>query len=211
MIAKEIAKMLLDIKAVTINVQKPFRYTSGILSPIYTDNRMIISYPEHRTKITEAFVKKIQKKNIQFDIIGGTSTAGIPYAAFLAEKLHAPMVYIRGAAKGHGKKKQVEGNMPEGSTVLVIEDLISTGGSSIESITGIRNEGGKANTTLAIFSYEMEKAEKSFSANNITVHTLTTFSTLMNVALTEGHITEEEKEKALEWNKDPQGWGKKWS
>lgn len=205
---KEIAKLLLDVKAVGLNLSEPFRYTSGILSPIYCDNRMIISHVDERHKIIDGFVRLVKKNKLKFDIVGGTSTAGIPYAAFLAERLGLPMVYIRGKAKEHGKKKQVEGDMKKGDHVLIVEDLISTGGSSLESVEGVRNEGGIVTDCIAIFTYEFEKAKKRFSEMNVQLHTLSNFSTLIAVAANAGYITNEEKEKALEWNKDPEGWGK---
>lgn len=207
--AEDIAKLLLETKAVAINAKEPFRYTSGILSPIYCDNRILISFPEKRQIIVDAYCALIEENNLDYDVIGGTSTAGIPWSAWIANRLHAPMVYIRGKAKEHGKKKQVEGHLDDGAHVVIVEDLISTGGSSIESVQGVRNEGGMVTDVIAIFTYGMEKARTVFETEKVTLHTMTNFETLVQVAFAMQVISEEEKIKVLEWNKDPQGWGKK--
>lgn len=206
---KDIAKILLETKAVTINAQEPFRYTSGILSPIYCDHRILISFPEKRKHIVDAYVALIEENNLDYDVVGGTSTAGIPWAAWIADRLHAPMVYIRGDAKEHGKKKQVEGHFDAGAHVVIVEDLISTGGSSIASVRGIRNEGGTVTDVIAIFTYGMEKARKAFADEKVTLYVMTNFETLVHLASDMKVISEEEKIKVLEWNQDPQGWGKK--
>ncbi len=209
MTPQDIANILLDLKAVTLNVQEPFTYTSGMRGPIYCDNRMMISHPTERTRVTDAFVEVIKKDGLKFDVLGGTSTAGIPYAAFLAERLGVPMVYIRGKAKGHGKKKQVEGDLKPGQRVLIVEDLVTTGGSSIDSVTGVRNEGGEVSDVLAIFSYQLPKAVDSYTQAGVTLHALSTFNELIPVAVERGDITQEEAEKALAWNKDPDAWATK--
>lgn len=205
----DIAKILLEIKAVALNVKTPYRYTSGILSPIYCDNRLIISYPEKRKQVIDGFVNLIKESGLEFDVVGGTATAGIPHAAWIADRLNVPMVYIRDKAKGHGKKNQIEGKLEAGQKVLVIEDLISTGGSSVRAGLATREAGGVVTDCVAIFTYQMETAKKQFEEAGINLHTLSNFAALMDVAAQEGYITEEEKGIALEWNKDPQGWGKK--
>lgn len=205
----DIAKILLEIKAVALNVKTPYRYTSGILSPIYCDNRLIISYPEKRKQVIDGFVHLIKASGLQFDVVGGTATAGIPHAAWIADRLNVPMVYIRDKAKGHGKKNQIEGKLEAGQKVLVIEDLISTGGSSVRAGLATREAGGVVTDCVAIFTYQMETAKEQFEEAQINLHTLSNFAALMDVAAQEGYITEEEKGIALEWNKDPQGWGKK--
>ncbi|PIW37345.1 MAG: orotate phosphoribosyltransferase [Candidatus Kerfeldbacteria bacterium CG15_BIG_FIL_POST_REV_8_21_14_020_45_12] len=205
---QDIANILLDIGAVALNVKEPFTYTSGLRSPIYCDNRMIISHPSERTKVIDGFIEKIEQEKLEFDVVGGTSTAGIPYAAFLAERLSLPMVYIRGSAKGHGKKKQVEGDLKAGQRVLIIEDLISTGGSSIDSVNGVRNEGGEVTDVLAIFSYGLKQATVGFKESNVKVNTLCTFEILLPVAVARKQLTEEEGGKALQWRVDPELWAK---
>ncbi len=207
--SKEIASLLLEIQAVTLNAKEPYRYTSGILSPIYCDNRLIMSYPDKRGVIIDGFLSVIKEKELQFDIVAGTATAGIPHAAWVADKLEIPMVYVRGKAKEHGKKNQVEGKLEKGVKALVIEDLISTGGSSVGACEAVRNEGGEVTDCVAIFTYEMQAAKEKFAEVDVALHTLTNFTTLVEVASEKEYITEEEKEKVLEWNTDPSGWGKK--
>ncbi|MFH1426701.1 MAG: orotate phosphoribosyltransferase [Candidatus Kerfeldbacteria bacterium] len=207
MASEEIAKLLLDIKAVALNTEEPFRYTSGILSPIYCDNRLVISYPDKREVVIQAFLDLIREQNLEFDVVGGTATAGIPHAAWIADRLKKPMIYIRGKEKGHGKKNRIEGVIKKGQTVLIVEDLISTGGSSVDAGLAVREEGGVVIDCIAIFTYEMQKARAAFSEADIQLHTLTNFSTLVDVASANGYIKKDEQEKILAWNKDPQAWG----
>jgi len=142
-IAKNVAEILLEINAVTLNPKKPFRYASGILSPIYCDNRLIMSYPEKRRSIIEYLKILVEEKNLNFDVVAGTAIAGIPHAAWLAELLNKPMIYIRNKSKEHGKENLVEGKLDEDQNVLVVEDLVSTGGSSFGAVQGIRDNKGK--------------------------------------------------------------------
>lgn len=206
MLAQQIAKLLLEIKAVNLNIKKPFRFTSGILSPIYCDNRLIISFPQHRQTIINAFLEVIQQKAINFDVAAGTATAGIPHAAWIADRLDKPMVYVRSKAKEHGKKNQVEGLLLPKQNALVVEDLISTGDSAINAALALREAGAEVTDCLAIFTYEMQSAQQNFAKANVKLHTLTQFSTLMDVAFNEGYVNAEEKKIALEWNKNPQSW-----
>ncbi|MFH0819162.1 MAG: orotate phosphoribosyltransferase [Patescibacteria group bacterium] len=203
--AKKIAKLLLKIKAVTLNVEKPYRYTSGILSPIYCDNRLIMSYPEKRKEVVQAFLDMIKEENLEFDVVAGVATAGITHAAFIAEKLDLPMAYIRSSKKEHGKENKIEGKIDDDQKALIVEDLVSTGGSSVDAATAVK----KVTDCIAVFTYEMEKAKQKFADANINLYTLSNFSTLMEVAVEENYITNEQKNIALEWNNDPQGWGKK--
>jgi len=206
-ISKATAEILLKIKAVSLPSQKPFRYTSGILGPIYTDNRMLCSFVEERDIIRDNYLTIASQ--LSFDIIGGVSTGGIPHAAWIADSLKLPMVYIRSRAKGHGKGKQVQGNLPKGQKVLVIEDLISTGKSSIAAVEGIRNEGGIVNDVIAIFTYNMKKAEVAFQEANVNLHPLTNFRDLVEVATEKGYIADKDQETILEWAKDPNAWTEK--
>ncbi len=209
MTPEDIAKKLLEIKAVAVNMDEPFTYTSGLRSPIYCDNRLIISYPEIRNAVADAFVDLIKEKNIEFDVIGGPATGAIPHSAWVADKLGVPMIYIRGKAKGHGKKNLVEGVLQKGQKVLILEDLISTGGSSLTAIEGVRDEGGVVTDCVAISTYEMESSKKGFTRANVNLYTLTNFSAIVNAAVETGALAEDQKEKVLEWNQDPEGWGKK--
>lgn len=202
----EIAKLLLEIKAVTLNPSEPYRYTSGILSPIYCDNRLIISYPDKRKRVIDAFLNLIRAQDIDFDVVAGTATAGIPHAAWIADRLNKPMVYVRSKSKGHGKHNQIEGRLETDQKALVVEDLISTGGSSVNAGLALREAGAIVTDCVAIFTYQLEEAAKAFGDADIRLNTLCDFSTLIDVAAHEGYINEEEKLQALAWNKDPVKW-----
>ncbi len=205
----EVAEILLKIKAVTLSPGKPYRYASGILSPIYTDNRLLMGYPKERAKIIDSMAALIAGKGIKADVVAGTATAGIPHAAWLAGKLEKPMVYVRSKEKEHGKENKIEGRVEKGWNAVVVEDLISTGGSSIATVQGLRGAGLTVNDIVAIFTYEMRASEEKFSAEKIRLNALTGFSTMIETAAAGNYISQEEKKIALEWNKDPADWGKK--
>lgn len=205
--AEQIAKMLLEIKAVTLSVNPPYTWTSGIKSPIYCDNRLIMSYPKKRKQVRDAFIGLIDKIGLEFDVIAGVATAGIPHAAFIADALDKPMIYIRGKAKGHGKENQIEGKLEKGQKALVIEDLISTGGSTINAVNAIRIAGGIVTDCFAVFNYELEKSKKAFKESNANLYTLSNFSTLVRVATEENYLGLEDKETVLTWSLDPENWG----
>jgi len=210
-IKRDIAKVLLNIKAVTLKPTAPYKWVSGIFAPIYCDNRLLMSYPNEWKIIIDSMlniiVHKIGVSNI--DVIAGTSTAGISHAAYVAEKLNLPMVYIKSKPEEHGKYTQIEGKIKTNQKVLVIEDLISTGGSSIRCVDAVRKAGGVVDNCLAIFTYEMKKARTAFDGAKCNLITLSNFSTLIMVAADTGYIKPEEQEMALEFSKDPAGWGKK--
>src|SRR3989338_7403975 len=195
---EEVAKILLKIKAVSLRTNPPYKWASGILSPIYTDNRILMSYPAEREIIVDSFVKTIKGNKIKADAIAGIATAGIPWAAWIAEKLKIPMVYIRKEAKDHGKENLIEGKLDNGKNVIIIEDLISTGGSSINGVEVVRAAGCNVDYCLAIFTYELEKAKQAFEKLNVKLMALTNFSTLVKVATGENYIKGSEKEKVLE-------------
>lgn len=206
---EEIAEILLEIKAITLNLQAPYRYTSGLLSPIYCDNRLIISYPTQRNIIISTFIDLIHKKHLEADVIAGTATAGIPHAALIADRLNKPMVYVRSHTKVHGKQNQIEGKLSTGQKALVVEDHISTGGSAVSAGLALRENGAEVTDCIAISSYQLETAQHRFTDASIHLHTLTDFTTLINIAVLRGHITHKEKEKVLEWNRNPQEWSAK--
>ncbi len=201
----EIARILLDKKAVTLSAKNPYTYTSGIISPIYCDNRSLAGFPSARKKIIQAFVNAIQ--NLKLDIVAGTSTAGIPWAAWIADRLDLPMAYIRGSAKGHGKGKQIEGAESTGKRSVVIEDLISTGKSSFGAVDAIRENHGMVNQVITLFTYEFESADNLFEEGNCRVTALTDFTTLIKEAQKTGYLTAEEFKLVKEWNKAPLQWG----
>ena len=204
--AIEIAKLLLDIKAVTLNLKEPYRYASGLLSPIYCDNRLIISYPDKRKIIIDAFLHLIEKNQLQFDVVAGTATAGIPHAAWIADRLNLPMVYVRDKAKVHGKKNQIEGRLQKSQKALVVEDLISVGKSSITAGLALRKCEGWVTDCVAIFSYQLPQAIQNFSEAYINCYTLSNFNILIEVAVEEAYISDKEKQKALAWRKNPEKW-----
>ncbi|WP_433581688.1 orotate phosphoribosyltransferase [Paenibacillus amylolyticus] len=207
-IPNHIASQLLKIKAVALRPQQPFTWTSGIKSPIYCDNRLTMSYPEIRNDIAEAFATIIRNQYPDAEVIAGTATAGIPHAAWVAQKLDLPMAYIRDKAKGHGKENLIEGLITEGQKVVVIEDLISTGGSSIKAAEAVRVAGATPLAVLAIFSYQLDKGVKSFEDAGIPLQTLSNYTALMDVALAQGTIQESDFELLKSWREDPSSFGK---
>jgi orotate phosphoribosyltransferase len=206
---EKIAEILLSINAVSLNLSKPFKYSSGILSPIYTDCRLLISDPVSRKKVISVLVKEIVKHDTQVKVIAGTATAGIPHAAWVSEKMKLPMVYVRGKAKDHGKGNQIEGRMGKKQHIVVIEDLISTGGSSIESVKALRESGAIVNSVYSIMTYDMEVAKKNFQEAKIKSISLTNFQSIVSVAQKKKLIKKSEMENILLWSQDPKNWAKK--
>lgn len=198
-LSHELARDLLAIKAVQINPKKYFTWTSGIKSPIYCDNRLTMSHPPIRGKICEAFVQMIEQMEVKPDVIAGCATAGIPHAAWLADRLELPMVYVRSKPKGHGKGNQIEGEFEQGQKVLVIEDLISTGGSSIEAAKALQQAGADVQGVQAIFTYGLQKSEKSFADAKVPFQTITSFDQLVDVLVEDGDIKEEERRELVAW------------
>jgi orotate phosphoribosyltransferase len=208
-IAKDIAKILLGIGAITLSPSKPYRFVSGIFSPIYCDNRLLMSYPEKREKIIDYFVEVIRERNLDFDVVGGIASSGIPHAAWLAERLGKPMIYVRKKTKEHGKENLIEGKLERNQKVVIVEDLISTGSSSVNGVEAVRDQGGVVEYCLAILTYEMEKAKENFRNANCELIALGDFTTLIEVASEKNYIKPGDKQKTLEWNKDPENWGRK--
>lgn len=195
----EITNDLLNIEAVQIRTEDYFTWTSGIKSPIYCDNRLTMSYPEVRKKIAEAFVELVHKFNWEPDNISGCATAGIPHAAWLADRLDLPMTYVRSSPKGHGKGNQIEGHIRQGQKVIVIEDLISTGGSALETVRVLRESGAEVLGVLAIFSYGLEKATENFAKENVTLATITGYDFLLDMLEEENKISDAEKTELTAW------------
>lgn len=207
--ARRVAQILLEARAVTISPSNPFRYVSGILSPIYTDNRILMGHPLRRKEITVYLADLIKESGLEPEVIAGTATAGIPPAAWLSELLVLPMIYVRSSKKAHGKGKQIEGVLKKGANVLLIEDLISTGKSSLTAVDAIREEGGKVNTCLAFFTYGFKDSVKAYKDKKVNLLTLTSFESLVDVAEKMNLIQNKEKDLVLDWKKDPWGWEKK--
>ncbi|MCE5167864.1 orotate phosphoribosyltransferase [Paenibacillus profundus] len=203
---RTIASHLLNIQAVALRPQDPFTWTSGIKSPIYCDNRLTMSYPDIRAAIAEGFAALVKEYAPDAEIIAGTATAGIPHAAWVADKLGLPMAYIRDKAKGHGKQNQIEGIIRPGQKVVVIEDLISTGGSSLKAALAVREAGAEPLAVFAIFSYQLDKAVSAFAEAGIPLRTLSNYSALIDTALELGVIQASDLDILKAWRHDPASW-----
>jgi orotate phosphoribosyltransferase len=199
----KVAKELLSIKAVFLRPNDPFTWASGIKSPIYCDNRLTLSYPEVRKVIENGLAETVKKYYPDVEILEGTSTAGIAHAAITAEILGLPMGYVRSSNKTHGRENKIEGISPKGKKVVVIEDLISTGGSSLEVVEALREEGANVLGIVSIFTYGLEKGLKKLADANCENHSLSNFETLVEVAAKENYIKEEDKKKVLAFQKNP--------
>ncbi|HCM90250.1 MULTISPECIES: orotate phosphoribosyltransferase [Vagococcus] len=205
---KQIAEQLLEIKAVALSPNDPFTWASGLKSPIYCDNRLTMSFPKVRRDVAQGLAKKIKETYPEVEVIAGTATAGIPHAAWVAEILDLPMVYIRGKAKDHGKKNQIEGQISESQKMVVVEDLISTGGSVLEACVAAENEGAKVLGVAAIFTYELPKGIKNFETAKTSFVTLTNYSELIEVATEKDYITEADAVLLKKWKENPAEWNK---
>jgi orotate phosphoribosyltransferase len=201
---KMIAENLLSIGAVSLQPENPFTWASGIKSPIYCDNRLTLGYPEIRKNIANGLATLIKEKYGNVDVIAGTATAGIAHAAWVSDVMKLPMCYVRSSAKGHGKGNQIEGLVKAGQKVVVVEDLISTGGSVITCVDALREAGCEVVGVVSIFTYNLPAAEEKFTANTVTYHSLTDYDTLVQVAKEKGTITETDVNKLTEWRKNPQ-------
>lgn len=204
--AKELARDLLEINAVILRPEQPFTWASGWNSPIYCDNRLTLRYPKVRKKISKAFVEIINAEYPDVEVITGTATAGIPHAAWIAENLDKPLAYVRSSAKAYGLGNQIEGGVDKGQSTIVIEDLISTGGSAMDVIKAIRFIGGDIRGVLSIFTYGFEKANKRFEKEKIPVWALTDYKTLIEVALESGQIEEKSLKTLNSWRAAPETW-----
>jgi orotate phosphoribosyltransferase len=201
-----LASFLLQIKAIKLNPANPFTWASGLKSPIYCDNRVTLSYPQVRTFIRESFVKMCLDKFGKPDVIAGVATGGIPQGALVAQELGLPFVYVRSEKKSHGMNNQVEGIINSGQSVVIIEDLVSTGKSSLNAVEALREKGAIIKGMLAIFTYGMDVATENFKKNDCLLSTLTNYDALIQKAAQENYIRKEDLESLLEWKKDPQAW-----
>ena len=200
---QDVAKALLSIKAVFLSPDNPFTWASGIKSPIYCDNRLTLSYPEVRTLIDEAIAAKVAELYPQAEMLMGTSTAGIAHAAIAADRLGLPMGYVRGSAKDHGRKNQIEGHLEQGEKVVVIEDLISTGGSVLDCVNPLREAGADVLGVVSIFTYGMQKGLDRLAAADVTNTSLSNLDVLVKVAVEEGYIRETDEERLLAFRDNP--------
>ncbi len=200
---KKIAKLLLKIEAVFLRPEEPFTWASGIKSPIYCDNRLILSYPDARKQVEAGLAELIRKHYPDCELLAGTSTAGIPHAALVAGILDLPMAYVRGSAKDHGRNNRIEGKVVPGQKVVVVEDLISTGGSVVEVVEALREAEAEVLGIASIFTYGMQKGIDRLKEANVENNSLTNFSVLAKVAAEEGYISEDDIARLEAFQKNP--------
>lgn len=207
-LSSQIAAELLDIKAVYLKPEDPFTWASGIKSPIYTDNRITLSYPETRTIIENGFVETIKVHYPEVEVISGTATAGIPHGAIIADKMNLPFAYIRSKPKDHGAGNQIEGRVLPGQKMVIIEDLISTGGSVLDAAAAAIREGAEVLGVVAIFTYQLPKATASFKEAGIELITLSNYSELIRVAKVKGYIDADGLQLLKKFKEDQENWHK---
>jgi orotate phosphoribosyltransferase len=205
--ARQIAQYLLQIKAIKLQPTKPFTWASGWKSPIYCDNRKTLSFPDIRKFIKQEMVNVIQEKYGKPDVIAGVATGGIPLGVLVAQEMELPFVYVRAEAKAHGLSNQIEGVIEAGQSVVVIEDLISTGKSSLLAVDALRAAGCNVVGMVAIFTYGFQSAEENFSAKNCRYIALSNYESLVEEALNSKYITEADLHSLREWRKNPSQWG----
>lgn len=206
--SSKIAEYLLKIKAVRLSVNEPFTWSSGWKSPIYCDNRLSLSFPDVRNFIKASFVKMVHEKFPEAEAIAGVATGAIALGALVADEMELPMVYIRSKAKGHGMQNLVEGQVTAGGKYVVIEDLISTGGSSVKAVNALKESGAEVLGTIAIFSYGFPQATELFKSTGSPYYSLTNMSELLQKAEDFDYLKPEEQATILEWQKDPEQWRK---
>ncbi len=204
--SQRVAKALLKIHAVTLSPEKPYTWASGLKAPIYTDNRLTISYPDVRQAIYNGMEEQINLHFADADVIAGTATAGIPHAAWVAQEMGLPMVYVRPKPKDHGQGHQVEGVLKPGQKVVVIDDLISTGGSVLNAVRAVNNTGAQVIGVVAIFTYQLQAAEQNFLANDLKYYTVTDYTTLIQEAKQNDLISADHLKSLQEWREDPMKW-----
>nr|WP_315239546.1 orotate phosphoribosyltransferase [uncultured Flavobacterium sp.] len=205
--AEKTAELLLQINAIKLNPENPFTWASGWKSPIYCDNRLILSFPIIRNYVRDEFAKNIEKQFGKPDVIAGVATGAIGIGILVAESLGLPFVYVRPEPKKHGRQNQVEGFLQKGQNVVVVEDLISTGNSSLMAVEALRNEGANIKGMAAIFTYGFGVAQENFKNANIDLYTLSNYENLLNLAVEKQYITEYQQSALQEWNEIPSTWG----
>jgi len=205
--ALKVAEFLLQIKAVKLQPQKPFTWASGWKSPIYCDNRVTLSYPQIRTYIRQEFTRTILEEFGKPDVIAGVATGGIAQGALVAQELGVPFVYIRSASKGHGMQNRIEGFLESGQSVVVVEDLISTGMSSLSAVEALREAGADVKGMVSIFTYGFDLAKANFKKEKVILHTLSDYENLIEQALKSEYIDEKNIDSLRKWRENPEKWG----
>ena len=207
-IGKQVAKTLLQINAIILQAENPFTWASGWKSPVYCDNRKILSFPESRTFIRQSLVSVIQKKYGSSNLIAGVATGAIAYGALVAEEMGLPFIYVRSKKKGHGKQNMIEGTYTSGQSVIVIEDLISSGKSSLEAVDALQDEGLNVKGLISIFTYGFDTATKNFKKADCEFISLCNYSTLLQEAVKQEYINKKDLETLEKWRENPSKWGK---
>ncbi|WP_010663364.1 orotate phosphoribosyltransferase [Marinilabilia salmonicolor] len=205
---ENIARQLLQIKAIKLQPANPFSWASGWTSPIYCDNRKTLSYPEVRDFIKIQFARRVLELWPEVDVIAGVATGAIAQGALVADLIGKPFVYVRSSPKGHGLENLIEGDLKPGQKVVVIEDLISTGGSSLKAVEALRNNGAEVLGMLAIFSYGFKVAEDNFDEASVKYETLSDYQALLRVAVETGYVSSDELSTLSQWREDPANWKK---
>ncbi len=205
--AEKTAELLLQINAIKLNPKNPFTWASGWKSPIYCDNRMVLSFPAIRNYVREEFSKNIEKQFGKPDVIAGVATGAIGIGMLVAEYMGLPFVYVRPEPKKHGRQNQVEGFLQKGQNVVVVEDLISTGNSSLHAVTALREAGANVKGMVAIFTYGFAISEENFKNAHVDLYTLSNYQHLLNLAVAKKYITESEQYTLKEWSLAPDSWG----
>ncbi|MGV8138638.1 MAG: orotate phosphoribosyltransferase [Mangrovibacterium sp.] len=204
----EVTKRLVQINTIKIQPSNPFTWASGWKAPIYCDNRKLLSYPETRTFVRDQFVKLIRQKYPEAEVIAGVATGAIAHGILVAQELELPFIYVRSTPKDHGLENLIEGDLKVGQKVVVIEDLVSTGVSSLKTVDAINNFGGQVLGMLAIFTYNFPLAKENFAKAGVELTTLSRYQVLLDVALATGDIKESQIESLNKWREDPANWGK---
>lgn len=205
---KKVAESLLKIKAIKLQPSEPFTWASGWKSPIYCDNRKTLSFPEIRTLVRDEFVKTVKAKYPQAEVIAGVATGAIAQGALVAQELGLPFIYVRSSPKDHGLGNLIEGDLKAGQKVVVIEDLISTGGSSLKAAEAVRAAGAEVLGMVAIFTYGFPVSENAFKEHKVELTTLSNYNVMIETAVATGYVKEEQVETLKEWRKSPDTWGK---
>lgn len=205
-IARRVAALLLEAKAIKLSPQQPFQWSSGWLSPIYCDNRVALSYPAARTYIKEQLAELVKRQFPDAEAVAGVATAGIAQGALIADLLKLPFAYVRPEPKKHGMGNQIEGRLEKGQKVVLVEDLISTGGSSLKVAAALRQAEIEVTGMVAIFTYGFETATQNFTDKGVELAVLSDYNHLIEVALAEGHIRQDEVEALTDWRKSPETW-----
>ena len=204
--AKKTAELLLQINAIKLQPENPFTWASGWKSPIYCDNRITLSFPQIRTYLRQELAKQIEKVYGKPDVIAGVATGAIGIGALVAEELGLPFVYVRPEAKKHGRKNQIEGFLDTGKNVVVVEDLISTGGSSLKAVEALENHGATVKGMIALFTYGFDIAEENFKNNNVTLYTLSDYANLIEKAKEAEYVLDKDIQTLHKWRENPSEW-----